>query len=70
MIPSARALAIIDPLTRYCNRRYLDERLRDEVLRSQRSGRPLSVIITDIDHFKRINDTLAKAAGRNAAVVG
>ena len=58
-----RALTITDPLTGCYNRRYLDERLREEVLRSQRSGRPLSVIITDIDHFKRINDTRGHPAG-------
>ncbi len=58
-----RALTITDPLTRCYNRRYLDERLREEVLRSQRSGRPLSVVITDIDHFKRINDSHGHAAG-------
>jgi len=58
-----RALTITDPLTGCYNRRYLDERLREEVLRSQRSGRPLSVIITDIDHFKRTNDTRGHAAG-------
>jgi len=58
-----RELTITDPLTGCYNRRYLDERLREEVLRSQRSGRPLSVILTDIDHFKRINDTRGHAAG-------
>ena len=63
---------VTDPLTGCYNRRYLDERLREEVLRSQRSGRPLSVIITDIDHFKRINDTRGHPldAGGNAVVVG
>ena len=58
-----RALTITDPLTGCYNRRYLDERLREEVLRSQRSGRPLSLVITDIDHFKRINDTVGHGAG-------
>ena len=63
-----RALTITDPLTGCYNRRYLDERLREEVLRSQRSGRPLSVILTDIDHFKRINDSLGHAAGDRVLV--
>ena len=58
-----RALTITDSLTGCYNRRYLDERLREEVLRSQRSGRPFSLVITDIDHFKRINDTRGHAAG-------
>jgi two-component system, cell cycle response regulator len=58
-----RALTITDPLTGCYNRRYLDERLREEVLRSQRSGRPLSLIVADIDHFKQVNDTLGHPAG-------
>ena len=58
-----RALTITDPLTGCYNRRYLDERLREEVLRSQRSARPLSLVVADIDHFKRINDTLGHPAG-------
>ena len=58
-----RALTITDSLTGCYNRRYLDERLREEVARSHRSGDPLSVIITDVDHFKRINDTFGHAAG-------
>jgi diguanylate cyclase (GGDEF)-like protein len=58
-----RALTIIDPLTGCYNRRYLDERLREEVLRSQRSLRPVALVVVDIDHFKRINDTMGHAAG-------
>jgi diguanylate cyclase (GGDEF)-like protein len=58
-----RALTITDALTGCFNRRYLDERMREEVARSQRSGHPLSVIIADIDHFKRINDTYGHAGG-------
>jgi diguanylate cyclase (GGDEF)-like protein len=52
-----------DALTGVFNRRYLDERLAEEVERSSRHGRPLSVILLDIDHFKRINDTLGHHAG-------
>jgi diguanylate cyclase (GGDEF)-like protein len=58
-----RALTITDALTGCFNRRYLDERMREEVSRSRRSGNPLAVIIADIDHFKRINDTFGHAGG-------
>ena len=62
-VEEIRALTITDPLTGCYNRRYLDERLREEVLRSQRSGRPLSLVVTDLDHFKRVNDTMGHPAG-------
>ena len=58
-----RALTVTDALTGCFNRRYLDSRLGEEVLRCRRSGRPLAVIMSDIDHFKRVNDTLGHAAG-------
>lgn len=58
-----RALTVTDSLTGCYNRRFLDERLLEEVLRAQRSGRPLAAIIADIDHFKSINDTYGHAAG-------
>lgn len=58
-----RALTITDSLTGCYNRRYLDERLREEVLRSQRFGHALSVIVLDIDHFKQVNDRYGHPAG-------
>ena len=58
-----RALTITDALTGCFNRRYLDARLGEEVLRCRRSGLPLSVIVADLDHFKRVNDTLGHGAG-------
>ena len=61
-----RALTLIDPLTGCFNRRYLDARLGEEVLRSRRSRHALSIVLVDIDHFKRINDTLGHAAGDHA----
>lgn len=50
-------LAIIDPLTGLHNRRYMETHLKTLVGDSIRSGRPLSVLVTDIDHFKSVNDT-------------
>ncbi|MBB1387017.1 diguanylate cyclase [Pseudoalteromonas sp. SG45-5] len=56
-------LASIDGLTEIPNRRYLDENLSREWQKSKRSGLPLSVILMDIDHFKRYNDYYGHRAG-------
>ena len=58
-----RALTLTDPLTGCFNRRFLDMRLGEEVLRGRRTGQPLAVIVADLDHFKQVNDTLGHAAG-------
>ena len=51
-----RQLSITDGLTGVWNRRYLELTLRKEIERAQRFGRPLSVLMIDIDRFKRVND--------------
>jgi diguanylate cyclase (GGDEF)-like protein len=56
-------LTITDALTETHNKRYLLEFLDRELSRSQRHGRPLSLVLFDIDHFKRINDDLGHLAG-------
>jgi diguanylate cyclase (GGDEF)-like protein len=56
-------LAIIDGLTQTHNRRYLIEFLDRELARSARHGRPLSVVMFDIDKFKVINDDHGHLAG-------
>ncbi|HUL97574.1 MAG TPA: diguanylate cyclase [Usitatibacter sp.] len=58
-----RALTVTDALTGCFNRRHLDARLAEETLRRHRSGYPLAIIVSDIDHFKKVNDTLGHAAG-------
>ncbi len=60
---SLRQQSIIDPLTQLYNRRYLDEIMKRELARSSRSGVPLSVLVLDLDHFKRINDTYGHEGG-------
>jgi diguanylate cyclase (GGDEF)-like protein len=56
-------MALLDPLTGLFNRRYIEQRLEDEIARSQRHGRPLSVIMFDLDEFKQVNDTYGHIAG-------
>lgn len=55
--------SIRDPLTHLYNRRYLEASLEQEIARSKRKKQPLSVIMIDIDYFKRINDNFCHAAG-------
>jgi diguanylate cyclase (GGDEF)-like protein len=59
----ARRLSLTDALTGTCNRRRLVEELPLELERARRFGRPLSLAICDIDHFKRINDSYGHQAG-------
>ena len=58
-----RALSVTDALTGCFNRTYLLQHMPVEVLRARRYGRPLSVLICDIDHFKQVNDTRGHLAG-------
>jgi len=60
---SLRVQSLRDPLTGLYNRRYLEENLQREVLRCERRGLPLSVLMLDVDHFKRFNDQHGHAAG-------
>jgi diguanylate cyclase (GGDEF)-like protein len=61
-----QGLAIRDPLTGLYNRRYMQEFLDREIHRSRRSERPLSLMMIDIDYFKRYNDTFGHPAGDDA----
>jgi len=58
-----RILSITDALTGAYNRRYLMEQLPRELERCRRYAYPLSVIMCDVDHFKKINDARGHAAG-------
>ena len=60
---TTRALADRDPLTGFFNHRYLHERLGEEILRAQRSGTPLALLMIDLDDFKLVNDTLGHLFG-------
>jgi diguanylate cyclase (GGDEF)-like protein len=58
-----KELSLTDALTNLRNRRAFDERLIEEISRSDRSGTPLAMIMVDIDHFKLLNDTQGHPAG-------
>jgi diguanylate cyclase (GGDEF)-like protein len=60
---SLRQEAIHDPLTGVFNRRYMEESLRRDLSRLKRTQQPLSIIMLDIDHFKRFNDKFGHLAG-------
>ncbi|MCD2518604.1 diguanylate cyclase [Massilia sp. G4R7] len=55
--------ALADPLTGIANRRHLDACLEREWQRAMRNGQPISLVVLDVDHFKRYNDLLGHAAG-------
>ena len=56
-------LGVHDPLTGAYNKRYLIERLKEEMSHSKRFEVPLSLVMIDIDYFKKINDTHGHLAG-------
>ena len=58
-----RNLAIRDPLTNLYNRRHFYKLTETEIERAQRADRPLSFIMIDLDHFKKVNDTYGHQAG-------
>lgn len=58
-----KQLSIHDPLTGAFNRGYLDQHLPNEIRRADRYMRELSLIMLDLDHFKKINDTWGHQAG-------
>jgi len=62
-------LSQTDPLTRLCNRRSLTEMLESELNRCQRNLAPCSLIMCDIDHFKKVNDEYGHQAGDNVLVI-
>jgi diguanylate cyclase (GGDEF)-like protein len=57
------SLMVTDALTQASTKRFLLETLEREIVRAHRHGRPLSLVMFDIDHFKKINDTHSHLAG-------
>jgi diguanylate cyclase (GGDEF)-like protein len=60
---SIKNIALYDTLTGLYNRRYFEERLGVETQKSFYSGTPLSLVMADIDHFKKVNDTFGHTGG-------
>ncbi len=59
-------LSVTDPLTGLLNRRYLEERLTEEIKRSDRHGYPMSFLMIDVDNFKTYNDAFTHPEGDKA----
>ena len=57
------SMALTDPLTGLLNRRSMEQRLREAAHGFQRSDRPFSLVMADVDHFKRVNDLHGHATG-------
>jgi two-component system cell cycle response regulator len=62
-VQAAIELALVDPLTGLHNRRFLETHLAQALDQAAHGGRPLSLMILDIDHFKRVNDGFGHEAG-------
>jgi diguanylate cyclase (GGDEF)-like protein len=63
LLKSVQELTLIDQLTGVYNRRYFDLYMEKAIPLSERTGLPFHLIILDIDHFKRINDTYGHIFG-------
>ncbi|MGD2029442.1 MAG: diguanylate cyclase [Desulfobacterales bacterium] len=63
-----RILSITDPLTKCYNRGYITESLPKEIHRAIRYKRPLSLVLCDIDHFKKVNDTYGHQSGDHVLI--
>ena len=63
MLDKSVSLAYTDALTGIYNRRYMNAHLDRKIMEISGTQKPVSVLIFDIDHFKRVNDTYGHAAG-------
>jgi diguanylate cyclase (GGDEF)-like protein len=68
LLRDLREQAIRDPLTSLYNRRFLLDYLPRELIRAKRERAPLAVIMIDLDHFKRVNDSAGHQAGDQVLV--
>lgn len=62
-VAGLNALSMTDALTGLANRRAFDIRLAQEYSREQRNGKPLALLVLDVDHFKQYNDHYGHPAG-------
>ena len=66
LMRTMESMALTDPLTGTHNARFFDPFLERELATAQRDGKPLGVVLIDLDHFKRFNDTYGHQAGDEA----
>jgi diguanylate cyclase len=62
-LEAVRSESLIDPLTSLANRKYFDEALAKAITEARTKGEPLSLMMTDIDHFKKFNDSFGHLTG-------
>lgn len=62
-LETVRHESLTDPLTTLANRKYFDQMLDKAIADARRSGAPLTLMMTDIDHFKKFNDTFGHLTG-------
>jgi diguanylate cyclase len=62
-LETVRNESLTDPLTGLANRKYFDQMLYQAVARSRANDEPLSLLLTDIDHFKKFNDSYGHLTG-------
>jgi diguanylate cyclase (GGDEF)-like protein len=62
-VKSLSYYSFLDPLTHLYNRRYFEDQMEKEILRSRRSGKPFSLLMIDLDGFKNYNDRFLHTAG-------
>jgi len=63
LVENERSEGMIDSLTHVFNRRFLADLLQGEIARAERNGRPLTLAMCDVDHFKQVNDRFGHAVG-------
>lgn len=68
LLKQFRRMALVDGLTNISNRRHFDEILSQEVRASERNNHPLSLILIDVDYFKRLNDSAGHQVGDECLV--
>jgi diguanylate cyclase len=62
-LDEVRRESMLDPLTKIYNRKYFDDGLLNSIAEASENGRPLCLLLVDIDHFKRFNDTYGHQTG-------
>ena len=62
-LEAVRTESLTDPLTSLANRKYFDQALDKAIAEAEETGEPLSLMLTDIDHFKKFNDTYGHLTG-------